>query len=746
MKNIVSLIIAFSFSLTLAQNYTDWQNHTDMKKSTAISVLGDSYWASTEGGAYKYSFTTDSYFKLSKSEGLNGIVLTAATIDKYGKIWLGSNRGIIDIYNPETGQFKSLLDIFNSDKTTKTINHLYAAGDTIYAATDFGVVVIDAKNLVFIDTYLKFGTFSSNIKVKSVYKKDILYLSTESGVAIQKIGTTNPAAPEAWDVFSTLAPGQSSNTKKLVSFENQIIAASASGISSYNGSIWQYYIPQLSSTNIIDLLVVGDSLFVQSESVIYKYYSGVLEERFTSSTKMNSLAYSATRGLLAATNSGVIVINNSEVKFPNGPAANQFPNMTVDATGKLWSGSGKNNAGKGIYYFDGNSWGNFNVSNTPSIGNNDYFSIYAANDNTIYSGNWGAGFVRIKDDSIVRFDATNTNMQGFPGDPNFLLIGGFTTDSKGNLWILNVEASDRKTLAMLTPDSSWHFFTIPAEQNLVLKLHDNLVIDQFETKWFSSNDERKSGLFYFNENKTFTNFDDDFSGYLSSSDSSSNRLNSNNINSIVVDRRGDVWVGTGLGINIITNTSTALSSNPQLRISSVFSVRQQSVNAIAVDPLNQKWIGTNQGLFLLNSDGSRLLSVLDTKNSSLLSDKIESIAIDEINGKIYVGSEAGLTSFQTLALKPLDSFDEIFAFPNPITIVDGSENLTIDRLVRDSNIKILSVSGKLIRELSTPGGRRANWNLKDDQGNIVSSGIYIIVASDSQGNNVAKGKVAVLRK
>jgi len=37
-----------------------------------------------------------------------------------------------------------------------------------------------------------------------------------------------------------------------------------------------------------------------------------------------------------------------------------------------------------------------------------------------------------------------------------------------------------------------------------------------------------------------------------------------------VDKRGDLWVGTSLGVNIITNTYTiATSPTPQLSISSV---------------------------------------------------------------------------------------------------------------------------------------------------------------------------------
>jgi ligand-binding sensor domain-containing protein len=110
---------------------------------------------------------------------------------------------------------------------------------------------------------------------------------------------------------------------------------------------------------------------------------------------------------------------------------------------------------------------------------------------------------------------------------------------------------------MITPDSVWYHFTIPAAQNAVLQRQHNLVIDQYDTKWFCSQDLSRTGLFYFNENKTYDDPSDDRSGFLNKS----NGLNDNFVTSVVVDRRGDVWVGTSFGINIISNTNTALSSD-----------------------------------------------------------------------------------------------------------------------------------------------------------------------------------------
>jgi hypothetical protein len=296
---------------------------------------------------------------------------------------------------------------------------------------------------------------------------------------------------------------------------------------------------------------------------------------------------------------------------------------------------------------------------------------------------------------------------------------------------------------MLTPDSLWYSFSNPFEQHLSFTETKNLVIDQYGTKWYTISNEGSLGLFYFNEKGTYSDESDDVYGYITTSKG----LTSNAIYSLAIDRRGDLWVGTSLGVNIISNVNAVLtSSNPQLKIANSFSVRQQTVNALAVDPLNQKWLGTNQGLFLLSTDGTQLLSTIDSKNSPLLSDIIESIAIDEKSGKVYVGTANGLTAFDTPSILPVESFSGLNIYPNPLVIIDGSKLVTIDGLIRNTDIKIVTVAGKLVREFTSPGGRTAFWDGRDNDGNLVNSGVYIIIAFDQEGNSVETGKIAVLRE
>ncbi len=746
MKKISFILFLIAFSTSLfSQVATNWKNYSDMKNIESIAVSDSAIIGATDGGGFLYNISTNSSKTFHKTDGLNGVSLTSVTTDNFGKVWFGSSSGVIDVYNPETNDFKTILDIYNSDKSSKKINSLSSSGDTIIVSTDFGISLINANNYFFFDTFFKFGNFPANIKVNSSLKTSVLYACTDQGAAIQKTGATNLSAPESWNVYTTSDGLPSNNIRKIVSFNGSIIAATATGLASFNGTSWLSYIPDLNNMFINDIYVKGDSLLILANNkYVFLQQSNVLTQiLFAQDYSLSTINYSTLAGILVGTNKGILKLNDNSFIYPNGPQANLFPSMAVDANGSLWSASGSDVSGIGFYKFDGTNWSNYNTSNTPELPTNFYHTVYVSPDNTIYLGSWGQGFITISSDgTITNYNGQNTGMQGINTNADFLVIDGFGIDSKNNLWVLNHGAIDRKILSMQTPEKLWTHFSVPSTGTQYNDKYFNLAIDQYNTKWFCSQAQSsRQGLYYFNEGNSTSSTQDDVYGFITTPD-----IQNNFVSSIQVDRRGDVWVGTSLGVNIITNTYSITTGSPKLVITSVFSLRQQTVTALAVDPLNQKWIGTNQGLILVNSDGTSLLATLNTTNSPLPSDQITSLAIDENTGRVYVGTDKGLTSFVTTAIKPVEAFNELTIYPNPLLLNGNSNLVTIDGLIRDTDIKILTISGKLVKEYSSPGGRVAVWDGRDDFGKLVPSGVYFIVAFDKEGNSVAKGKIAVLRE
>jgi len=739
------LFVLLASVITYTQQFTNWKNYTDMKDVRNVRAFSNGVWAATGGGAFLYSGSSNSFTSLNKAEGLKGIDLTTVTLDRLGNVWFGSTNGTIDIFNPGENSFRVILDIFNSNQTNKSINDLIISGDTIIVSSDFGVSLIDTDNLLFFDTFFKFGDFPTNTKVNSAVKIDLIYICTDEGVAIQKQNAVNLSAPESWNVYRQGNGLPSNKTLKAGKFLSDIIVSTDKGFAKLSDTTFIPFLPQFNSIFISDFVIAGDSLLILAANNVYLFNNNQITELYTAPNETFSLSYNSILGTAIAGSKGVIHLDASlteSLLVPNGPAANQFPSTSVGEDGIFWSASGKDNLGVGFYKFDKTTWENYNRSNTTVLPTNDFYYTYTAPDNTVFLGTWGKGFVTVKDETIKIFNRQNTGMQGIPEVPDFIVITGFGTDSRNNKWVLNYWSSNRKSLSMVTPDSTWYHFTNPAEASISLEGYNDLAIDPFDTKYYHLTNSSNKGLYYFNENKTYEDESDDRSDFITTA----NGLNGD-ISTVVVDRRGDVWIGTNAGVNVLSNTSAIPSSNdPALTLSSVFSLREQSINAIAVDPLNQKWIGTNEGLLLINSDGSRLLATLTASNSALLSDKIQSISIDENAGIIYVGTEEGLTSFETPFIKPQESFDKLFVFPNPFKVKDNSKLLTIDGLIRDTDIKILTVTGNLVTEFSSPGGRTAQWDGTDDEGKLVSSGIYLVVAFDKDGNSIITGKVAVIRE
>ena len=178
---------------------------------------------------------------------------------------------------PSTNSIRTILDIYNSDKVNKQINELSVSGDTIFISTEFGLSLIDSKSFVFYDTYYKFGNLSSNIRVISTFKHNLIY-------ACYRIWNCRSESKELQTyllpnrgMFITTSNGLSSNyIRKVRLFRDTIIAATDKGLSMFNGTSWQTFLPSFNNISIIDILVSNDSLLISHGNSISVYYQGNL--------------------------------------------------------------------------------------------------------------------------------------------------------------------------------------------------------------------------------------------------------------------------------------------------------------------------------------------------------------------------------------------------------------------------------------------------------------------------------------
>ncbi|MFZ6033406.1 MULTISPECIES: type IX secretion system anionic LPS delivery protein PorZ [Melioribacter] len=720
-----------------AQNILNWEVYANMDNVVDLTTSDEGVWVATTGGAYLFNPSDSSFVIVNKADKLNSQNFTSILVDSDKNIWFGTEEGYVIFYDTENGETKNILDIYKSDKSQKRVNNLYARGDTIFVATSFGVVLINKNNYSLYDTFTKFGNFSTEINVNAVIKKERIFTATSSGIAVQKPGTINLVAPESWDNYSSPSSGFFGTIRKFDIYNNRVIAATDNGVYEFNSS-WD--ILTLQTVPVVDVYVDGSLIYAATKNSIY-LYDGSNESLIYNNNSYDFKSVTVYNGnIYIGTTAGVIELDNGIERIikPDNPPSNSFLNMDVDLDGNLWIATGKDGQGIGAMVFDGNRWDVVNYQKFPSLQTNDVFSVRASRtSNAVYLGTWGRGFAVYKDGALTAYNSSNSPLAGVPNDPNFVVITDMEEDSKGNVWLTNLQNTFLQQLYVLTTDGNWYGYSFTKPLLSSNDLAYELEIDQFDTKWFRLFSGR-IGLYYYNENGTFSNTNDDKQGYISQL----NGLLTNTITALKVDNRGQLWVGTSLGMNIIPDPS-----NPSVLNISIPSLRGLSVTSIAVDAVDQKWVGTNKGLLQLSSDGFEVINYFTSLNSPLPDDMIRSITIDKKRGIVYAGTDYGLVKIETTFLQPAESFGEIFVYPSPFVVNNSAENtLTIDGLIDDSYIKIIDINNKLIRDFKAPGGRIAYWDGRDNDGNYVSSGIYIIVAYDRDANNVAVSKVAVIRK
>ena len=170
----------------------------------------------------------------------------------------------------------------------------------------------------------------------------------------------------------------------------------------------------------------------------------------------------------------------------------------------------------------------------------------------------------------------------------------------------------------------------------------------------------------------------------------------------------------------------------------------ESITSVAVDGANRKWLGTSgSGAYLLSSDGTIQIKHYSEQNSPLLSNSIVKLTVDNKTGDIWFGTIKGVQSVRGDSKEGEEKFTKVYAFPNPVR-EDFNGNVTITGLMRDTEIRITDISGNLVYETKSDGGM-ATWDLNTYNGKRVSTGVYLVFCSSSDGTQSFVTKMLVIK-
>jgi hypothetical protein len=145
----------------------------------------------------------------------------------------------------------------------------------------------------------------------------------------------------------------------------------------------------------------------------------------------------------------------------------------------------------------------------------------------------------------------------------------------------------------------------------------------------------------------------------------------------------------------------------------------------------------------LSPDGINLINHFTAENSPLFSNTVYDLAINQYNGEVFMATQGGLIGYFSTATNFDPELSQVRVFPNPVRPgFDGY--ITIDGLAFDSSVKITDLTGYLVFETKSEGGR-AVWNGLDKNGNKPATGVYTIFITDKDGGKDEVKKLTFIR-
>ena len=333
---------------------------------------------------------------------------------------------------------------------------------------------------------------------------------------------------------------------------------------------------------------------------------------------------------------------------------------------------------------------------------------------------------------------------------DYVPIQGLIFDRKNNLWILNCGTRET-SLLKLSPDGTMTDHSKPELMNgkLTLQVMRRPILDSRGLIWFVNNHYEAPGLFCYNPET------DKLSVFKNFKNQDGAPIMVIQMRCVVEDAYQNIWVGTNVGplrlnVDQMQNPSDAIFE--QIKIPrndgtnlADYLLAGVDISCMAIDGGGRKWFGTNgNGVYLISADNMKQVQHFLSDNSKLISNNIESIAINDKTGEVFIGTDKGLCSYMSDATKPSDNpgGEETYAYPNPVR-PNYTGLITVVGLAFNSDVKIVTTNGVLVAKGTSNGGT-FTWDGNDLNGKRVASGVYMVQTSDQEGNNGTVCKIAIV--
>jgi ligand-binding sensor domain-containing protein len=763
-----------------AQLVDGWVAHTSFGEATDLVVAGDEVWVATTGGVYWVNPALGEISRLTVVDGLSNVGASALDDDpSRGYLWVGYDDGLLDRIDRSSGTIRTYRDIERADQyPSKGINRLLVVGDSVFVATQFGVVVFDPERNEVRDSFDRFGTMTVGQEVHDVLVESVvlgepaIWIATDDGIAVSLLDGRNLKDPASWqteNLGTTFRPRPALSLGVLdgrmhigtdIGIFERVSSGQFTDLGVTNRPVTRLESGPgfLAASATFTLAFVRSNGETSAHSITNFGFPVAVDVAANGDVWVADEANGSGNASVPAPDAGAISLKG--VWLPEGPADGTFSQISISGEGDVWL-AGVNEAGTGFYRLDTQgTWTTWSSALTPELaGKGAFVQIHAGLSGFGWAGSEGGGVAQVEaDGSVTLYGPANSSLLPASGSVDFVVVGGVHEDRLGNLWV-TTRASSRP-LHVRSATGDWTAFGPKIGQGLLSSAtaYGRIFVDSFDQKWIvihrETNFQQKKGLMVLETGVPENPTDDEFR-YFDDRGAAGQGLPAVSVNVIAEDQDGLVWIGTDSGPAFFINTGIVARDNSAIPIWPQWADRSRgtfmlfglTVNDIAVDPAGRIWFATNDGAWLIEAaeGGFDLVQHFTAENSPLFSNEVLSVDVSESTGEVFFSTDRGLISYASDAIAPSQQAGELIVFPNPIRISDlANPSVFVEGLVAATDIRIVTVAGNLVRWIQARGGR-TRWDLRDEEGRLVESGVYLIVAVGQNDEGSSVGKVVVVR-
>lgn len=699
--------LAAIIGITAAQaaNIGQWNAYLAYHDITDIEPAGQLIYVLSSNDLFSYNVNDKSVYAYNKTNSISdteiNYIAWNSTAKKLIIIYSNYNIDLLD----NNFNVENISDYYSKAITDdKTVNNVTINGNNAYISTGFGIIKLNMRDAEISETY----NLGKNVTDCSV-SGNIISAKTSDGI-YQGNTIHNLVDPNNWTL-----------TTQSVSFSdaNDITVSTASGYTEY---------------------IVYD----QTNKCYW-------------SNQQNGCLQGWTKS-----DSGERTIIANEINA-DGPKYNYFGFMkftqgNLYSCGGGWSYTNDRFRPGALQQYDGNKWIKYEddiKTKTESeyidlmcldVHPNNANIVYACGRTGLYEFNDGKFVKYYNKDNSPLFSLLNTN--------NYLMTFSCIFDRNNNLWCFNsgVNKENEVNAAHKLFNNTWtsyHNDNLTEGNKNTLRNMLNPILDHESNIWFVNNHWGYPALCTFNPTNTESKI------YSSFVNQDGITISPTSIYCTAEDKNYNIWICTNLGPLYISYTSI---KNDDLTFQQYKVPRNDGTNladyllsgidisCMAVDAANRKWFGTNgNGVYLISADNNTEEQHFLASNSYLLSDNVESIAINEQSGEVFFGTNKGLCSYMSDATITNEemSKDNVWVYPNPVR-PEYNGLITITGLSYNADVKICTSNGVLVNEGRSTGGSYI-WNGCDKDGKRVASGVYMVQTAKSDGSKGTVCKIAIVR-